>query len=760
MAALLCHLPALGVPFVGDDTRIVVENPSLRPPLRAGVVLRYERFRPLTNVSYACDTALAGRVEARAFHRTNLALHAAVVLLLYLLVLSRGGGLASAGLAAGLVALHPIFLEGPAYVSARGDLLAALFVLTGLLSFRTWVRGGGVPWLLLTIAAWLLGSSAKEIAALLPALLLLEDTWLLRGQGLTTRLRRFHLPLVGILAVGGLVRVGLYFVQERGAGLSDPGLSVMTQVGATWRYLRLLLVPEGQTILHVYPQATSWLDLGLWVRVLGVGALIAFAFRLRKRAPELAWGLAAYLLVLAPTALIPLDEKLAERRAYLPLALLLAGALPPAWAWASRRVSARALVAAGLTLLLLLGGLSHLRYRIWEDPRALWRESTTRGDAADPSDPAWTRSPLNATPFNNLGAYAYAEGDYGEAERSFSRALALNPSYSEAYANRAAVYLRQGALRAAEADLRESIRLTPRNAMAHTNLALLCARRGRQAEAEAGYARALELQPTLTRARAARGRFFAGLERWSEARADLERLLADDPDHEGRATLVAVLLELGDQPAAREVIATGLARLRAAQSRGEDRDRGLLRQLLAYEVKLLGSADPKTRAAGYRAVLAQDPGNRQASYELALLLAQGPDRAAALRAYDAHLRRHPQDALAWRNCGRLKARSGDGPGALADLSEAVRLNPRDSLAWLNRGQVQEALGRTQGALVSYGRALEAKPSNGRAALRRGLLFLRLNQRSRARADLQRAVKHLPPQDPGRLQAAAALGSLR
>ena len=756
LLTLLCHAPALGVPFVGDDTRIVVENASLRPPLSLEAVVRYERFRPHTNASYALDAALGG-IHAPGFHRTNLLLHVAFVLLLYALALSRGAGAGGAALAAALVGLHPFFGEGPAYVSARADVLAGIWVLVGLLAFRGWTLGGRRALLVLALGAWIAGSLAKEIAALLPLLWLLEDLWVRRGPGLRARLRTFHAPLVGLLVLGGLARVWLYFGQERGGTLADPALSVMTQVGATWRYLRLLLVPEGQTILHIYPQATTWADPGLWIRVLAVAALACAAWRLRRRAPTLAWGLAAYLLILAPTTLIPLDEKLAERRAYVPLALFLSGAVPLGWSWARRSLRLRALLPAVFVLLGLLAALTQLRYAVWQDPRALWGESVERAPQADPSLPAWTQSPLNATPFNNAGAYAYAAGDLGAAERAFTRAIAFNLRYAEAYSNRGAIYLLQGALSSAEADLRRALELQPQNVTAHANLGMLLARQQRPHEAEESFASALRLNPHSSLALAGRGRMRAELERWSEARADLSLALDLEPERGDLGLLlVTTLLELEEFAEARELIARWLTRLQDATAPA---DQTLRRDLEAKEIQAAGPADPDALTARYRALLARDPENRAASYALALHLAGGPQRQAALQAYAEHLRRYPSDALALRNRGRLRARLGDGPGALADLTRATELNPRDPLAWLNLGQVAEALGRDRPALVAYGHALRADPRYGLAYLRRGLLQLRRQAKAQARQDLRLALEHLPKTSRARATASEALQRL-
>src|SRR4051794_23822535 len=69
--ALLAHGLSLKNPFVYDDEVAILHNPSLAQPLNWVFVLVHDRFRPLTNVSYALDVLLFG-MRPSGFHLTSL----------------------------------------------------------------------------------------------------------------------------------------------------------------------------------------------------------------------------------------------------------------------------------------------------------------------------------------------------------------------------------------------------------------------------------------------------------------------------------------------------------------------------------------------------------------------------------------------------------------------------------------------------------------------------------------------------------------
>ncbi|MDA8100468.1 MAG: tetratricopeptide repeat protein [Nitrospiraceae bacterium] len=110
-------------------------------------------------------------------------------------------------------------------------------------------------------------------------------------------------------------------------------------------------------------------------------------------------------------------------------------------------------------------------------------------------------SPGDPVLHNRLGCVLYGLGRTGEADREFKTALALDPSYAEAYANRAAVEFDAGAFLPAFEDLRRAVSLKPESVELHLRLAVTLERLGRNDEAAAEYAAALMRDPGSGEAR-------------------------------------------------------------------------------------------------------------------------------------------------------------------------------------------------------------------------------------------------------------------
>src|SRR5262245_5475234 len=186
-AAVAVYLNALNNPFVYDDYHTVVNNTSLERLSDLRAIVMHDVTRPIVNLSYAIDRQLFGR-GSLGFHRTNLALHALNVLLLFVLArrlysevrLKADTTYAASGFsrtstptlmafaAALLFAVHPMMTEAVGYVSGRSELLCGVFFLLALMAGGRWLRGGGIAWAIATIGLWAGALASKEIGAMFP----------------------------------------------------------------------------------------------------------------------------------------------------------------------------------------------------------------------------------------------------------------------------------------------------------------------------------------------------------------------------------------------------------------------------------------------------------------------------------------------------------------------------------------------------------------------------------------------------------------
>ncbi len=499
-------LGALDNPFVYDDRVTVVDNPSIRDPFDPRVLLA-DVFRPVVNLSYALDLRLSGP-EPRGFHRTNTLLHMAAVVLLFAWVrrlLADGRARGSwpgeeagdpwwAFVAAALLAVHPLTSQAVGYVSGRSEVLSTAFVLGFLLVGRralverrpTMV---GVALLLLTLA---LGS--KESAAVAPVVLLLADRWLLPGDTSERRRRlvRFHLPLLALLAVAAVARVVSFVGREAVGQLEGLWRNLLVEAVVAWRYLRLLVVPAGQSLVHDVRSPASMLDPAGLLALAALAAVVVVLVRTGRRRPLLCLGGAWFLLALAPSHLVPLAEPMAEHRVYsaMPGFCLVVAAVAGRLSPDLRRRGLGGRSQAAI-LALALAGLATLtvtRTRVWSDPVSLWEEAARRAPGA------WAAQ-------YSLGNVLREAGRCADAVAPYERAVELRPEQLEAYWNLAICLAETGHRGEARRVLEAALAKDPANPKTHNNLGTLAWIEGDVDEARRQYRAAIRHDPGNVQAR-------------------------------------------------------------------------------------------------------------------------------------------------------------------------------------------------------------------------------------------------------------------
>jgi tetratricopeptide (TPR) repeat protein len=100
----------------------------------------------------------------------------------------------------------------------------------------------------------------------------------------------------------------------------------------------------------------------------------------------------------------------------------------------------------------------------------------------------------------NLGVTLEELDRLGEAEASYTQAIALKPDYAEAHSNLGNTLTELGRLDEAEANHTQAIALKPDYAPAHSNLGATLQELGRLDEAEASYTQAIALKPDYAEA--------------------------------------------------------------------------------------------------------------------------------------------------------------------------------------------------------------------------------------------------------------------
>ncbi|MBN1615208.1 MAG: hypothetical protein JW950_12150 [Deltaproteobacteria bacterium] len=295
--------------FVFDDSMYIVENPVVQKGLTlegfrwALTYGEIGHWHPLTWLTHMLDIQLYG-LHAGGHHLTNVLLHAASVLLLFLILWKMTGFLWHSTFVAALFAVHPLRAESVAWVAERKDVLSGLFFMLTIGAYLHYVRRPESKVRYWTVALlFALGLLSKNMLVTMPFVLLLLDYWpLKRIPDLKPRtlLRQVFekWPLFALAAASCIITL---LVPEEVA-LSDRlplALRLENAAVSYVIYLRQMFWPSGLAV--VYPNPTDLLPLWQVAGSLGLlAAISSAAVVFRRKYPYLIVGWLWYLGMMVP----------------------------------------------------------------------------------------------------------------------------------------------------------------------------------------------------------------------------------------------------------------------------------------------------------------------------------------------------------------------------------------------------------------------------------------------------------------------------
>jgi tetratricopeptide (TPR) repeat protein len=408
------------------------------------------RPRPLTYLTYWLQEQLNGPAPW-AWRLGNIVLHGAAVQFCYR-ALRRLIGAERALVAAALFAVHPLQAEPVLYVFSRPVVLMGLLLWVAL---EQWLKGKH-GW---AFVFYGLALAAKEEAVAFPLLL--------GALHLSISHNAREWRWIGAMAaVAGVAGAGLLVAS------GQAGSGAGSQAGWTWveyagtqpwvigLYLKQLVWPEFLGLRWKVGMLPGW-GLALWLLPLGG---LWFLRRWFAKAGPGFWAVAALVVLLPTSSVLPLADVAVARRCYLVVAMAgVAFSLAPR-RWALAAVAAYALVSANWAA------------SLYRDPAALWALTVERQGGAVGAVVQWTKYLSPAEALERLEQYRAPEdlqwqtergrvllelGRVPEALQAFGRALAIAPERASAAYNRGVALRALGQREAAEADFRRALELDP-----------------------------------------------------------------------------------------------------------------------------------------------------------------------------------------------------------------------------------------------------------------------------------------------------------
>ena len=447
--------------YVWDDSVNSPESELLRGPLaqviRRGeharvdpamermpkdIVPKHESYRPVSATSHWLDVHLFHN-RPGLFHLHNVVLGLLSIVLVWRLsrALALGPWLTC------LWALHPLHVEVFAYISARSDLLAAIFSLSALLAALRSAEASDARtrWTFAAVAslAQLLSLFSKEANIALPLAVI----------ALAVARGRLRASLVSVMAM--LAATAAYFPIRRALMLATSLPMAQKQAvvrafadlpGLALAYATSFVLP-----ISLSPDRQLWPGFVPFGRAAAAVLLGGLVLTMRRARPEslihlklAASALAAYGVLLLPAALgLRSIGALADRYVFFPLFFLalsflaLARSLKPALANLPAVLRVGPLVAWGVLLL----ATSWLQIGAWRNEETLARHAV----AMDPD---------NAAALYRLATVETTRGSFRAALPLLERAVTLDPSNQKALGNLSVTYLNLDRVADAKAVLR------------------------------------------------------------------------------------------------------------------------------------------------------------------------------------------------------------------------------------------------------------------------------------------------------------------
>jgi hypothetical protein len=490
----LVYLPSFGNSFLWDDEQFIVENLfttslSYLPQIfttntieGAGHVSNY--YRPLTTLSFTLDRLVWG-LNPVGFHLTNTWLHAVVAGLLFLLMTRLGlGRLTSLSLSL-LYGVHPLNTEAVTYINSRGDSLSAFFLMAGILSFDSALRGkpwyfsydghryaigGRWQWILAGVgfAAAVL---AKEIAVAGIGIYFLFAGWHWLNRKIEFRKIGIFLASLSAILVSyfGLRLTvlnfsnSLNFYPYENEYTRSLAIRVFTFCRVWWEYLKLLVLPYPlhmeRNVEFVTELSSPW----VWTAVVVVALWTWLALWAGTRRHEwlIAFGSLWFVGMLVPVSgIVPINGIMYEHWLYLPMmgGLIALGGL---WRLTVSLVpKARKVLPLvkgfWIFFLILFISLTVRQNWIWRHPIPFYTYTLQYAESA--------------RLYNNL-AMAYAdEGETLKSIEIYEQALTQSNVYPQIYYNLARSYRELGQVEAAIDSAEKAVEVDPSFLFARTLL--------------------------------------------------------------------------------------------------------------------------------------------------------------------------------------------------------------------------------------------------------------------------------------------------
>lgn len=503
----------LAYQFVHDDRGQIVENPVIHS---WHYVPRYftehvwaaiypeelgNYYRPVFLLWLRINDAIFGG-HAWGWHLTTVLLHLLATFFVYRLGVRIMRDPLAGVVAAMVFGLHPVHIEGVAWVSGVTEPLLAVVLIP---SFLLYLKKKEQPkkanlWMAFSVTLFAVALLAKETALILPAIIMAYE-WIL-GNGkeesfswtsACNRMARALAAAAPYLALIPVYSVARIHALKGFSHIVTPlpfSTMLFTWPGLAWFWVKHLIWPAGLSTFYDFPSVTHPGLLNFALPVAGLLVIALLVYGGIRRSPEAAFASVWLVLPLIPLLDIRVfvqDDFAHDRYLYLPsigLAILFAIGLRNLQTdstGADWQSPIKGLVSLGLATILGVATVSQGGY--FANNLVFYLHNLKH-------------APNNKYAMSNLATVMGEQGMYAGAVKLFERALEKDPNFWPAAYNLGYTYYRIGNLEAANQFFRRAIQINPHKADEYLYLGMTLFKMGRLDDAETNLRRAIMIRPT------------------------------------------------------------------------------------------------------------------------------------------------------------------------------------------------------------------------------------------------------------------------
>jgi Flp pilus assembly protein TadD/cytochrome oxidase Cu insertion factor (SCO1/SenC/PrrC family) len=162
-----------------------------------------------------------------------------------------------------------------------------------------------------------------------------------------------------------------------------------------------------------------------------------------------------------------------------------------------------------------------------------------------------------------------------------------------------------------------------------------------------------------------------------------------------------------------------------------------------YGVALFQHGYLDQAAESFLQVIAAQPQNAEAYYNLGTLYLRKNNLAEARRYLEQTVKLRPEYPEAWNNLGMIAGQQNEYDDAIRNFNQSLAQRPGYVIALLNLGNIHRRQGNVAESTRLLNRAVELEPENAEANYSMGMLYARQNDVAQATALLQKAVALRP-----------------